>query len=139
RIYPKMRIHMDERSYFGPGVQDVKAADGGNAYTSRLLLRRMVFELGGEVMKRWKFYGARTVGQSVTNANGKAELSAASAGQAPTDSSARFQPSQTAAFTAQPDDFYINFTVTPWLQFMVGHYLTPFSMDNRTSNKFTSF
>lgn len=139
RIYPKMRIQMDLHNSFGPGVHDVKAANGGNAFQSKIFLRRMVFEFGGEFLKRWTFYGSLTVNQAINNIDGRAELSAAGPGQNPTADTARFQPDQTAAFTAAPDDFYINFMVTPWLQIMAGHYLTPFSMDNRTGNKFTSF
>jgi hypothetical protein len=139
RIYPKARVLLDFNSYFGPGVSKVRAESGGNALKSRLFVRRANFEFAGEFMKRWTFYIGLEVNQAIANANGAGQLSSANAGEEPTASSARYQAVQTPAVAAFLDDVWINFTVAPWLQIEVGQFLTPFSMENRTSNKFIPF
>ena len=135
RIYPKGRIQLDFQSFFGPGVSEVPAAAGGNALKSRLFVRRVNFEVADEFLKRWTFYAGLEIGQPVANANGTAQQFAARAGETPTGSTARFAPVQTSSVSAFPDDVWINFTAAPWLQFQAGQFLTPFSMENRTSNK----
>jgi hypothetical protein len=139
RIYPKMRAEIDFNSYFGPSVSKVTAASGGNALKSRLFIRRLNFEMTGEFLKRWTFYAGVEIGQPVANANGTGQLYAARAGETPTESSARFAAVQTAGVSAAPDDVWINFTVAPWLNIQIGQMLTPFGIENRTSNKFIPF
>jgi hypothetical protein len=139
RIYPKARIQLDFNSYFGPGVGEAPAASGGNAQKARFFLRRMNFEFAGEFMKRVTFYMGLEIGQPISNANGTAQLFAARAGETPTGSTARYQPVQTAGVQAVPDDVWVNFTIMPWLQIEIGQFLTPFSIENRTSNKFIPF
>jgi len=78
-----MRAQLDFNSYFGPGLSKVTAKSGGNGLKSRFFLRRLNFEAAGEFMKRFQFYAGLEIVQTVGNANGTAELSAASAGETP--------------------------------------------------------
>ncbi len=133
-----MRAQIDFHSFFGPGLNRVSAVDG-NGLQSRLFVRRLLLELGGEFMKRWTFYGSVELSQTVANPNGRNEISAAAANQQPNADTARFQSAQTVGVVAAPDDVWVAFSVAPWLNFQLGHYLAPFSMENRTSNKFISF
>src|SRR6185503_10309930 len=110
RIYPKLRIHIDFTTTFGPNVSKVSAADGGNALKSRLFIRRLEPELGGEFLKRWTFNGGFEVTQPLSNANGKAQQSAAGAGATPTADSARFAPVQATSAGIGVADTWINFT-----------------------------
>jgi hypothetical protein len=139
RLYPKARIQLDFNSYYGPGVSDVTAASGGNALKPRFFVRRMNLEIAGEFLKRWTFYAGVEIGQPVGNANGTAELYAGKAGEDPTAATARYSPVQTPSVAAALDDVWINFTVAPWLNIELGQFLTPFSLENRTSNKNISF
>jgi len=139
RIYPKMRAQIDFQSFAGPRVGDETVAAGGNALKSRLFLRRLLLELGGEFLKRWTFYGSVELSQVVANANGQTQIYAAPVGQTPAADSARFQAPQTAGISIAPDDAWVGFAVAPWLNLQAGHFLAPFSMENRTSNKFIPF
>jgi hypothetical protein len=139
RIYPKLRVHFDFTSTLGSGVGEVGAVDGGNALKSRLFLRRLEVELGGEFLKRWTFNGGFEVTQPITNANGRTETSASKPGEAPTADTARFAAVQAITPGIQAADVWINYTVAPWFNLMLGQYNVPFSLENRTGNKTTSF
>jgi Phosphate-selective porin O and P len=139
RIYPKIRIHLDFTTAFGSGIDKVTVLDGGTTLKSRLFLRRLEPELGGEFLKRWTFNGGFEITQPLANVNGRQELYAATAGQAPTAETARFAPSEVATTGVGIADAWINYTAAPWLNFMIGQYNVPFSLENRTGNKTTSF
>jgi len=139
RFYARMRAHLDLHAFFGPGVSEVKAPDGGNALKTEFFLRRLRFEFGGEAFKRWSFLGGVDFRQSISNANGKSETAAARAGDTPTSDSARFASVQSTTPSAEVANVYINYSVAPWLNFMFGQHQMPFSMENRTSNRTISF
>jgi hypothetical protein len=138
RVYPKGRMHLDFHSFFGPGVNGkhgVSAADGGNALKNRFFVRRLRIELAGEFLKRWSFnMGVEFGGQPIGNANGKTETAAGKAGEDPTADSARWAALQTAGASASLADAYINYSVCPCLNFMLGQFNAPITMENRTSN-----
>lgn len=138
RFYPRGRLHLDFHSFFGKGVNGehgIKAEDGGNALKNRLFLRRARFELAGELFSSWSFNMAVEVGgQPLSNANGKIETAAGSAGQNPSADSARFAPVQAVAPAAILADNYINYSFCKCLNFMFGQYNAPISMENRSSN-----
>ncbi len=139
RIYPKGRVQIDFNSYFGPGVHDITAADGGNALKTRLFLRRAEFEVGGEMFKRWSFNIGAEVTASLGNATGKAQTSASSAGEDPTAETARFQGVQTPAGGIAPADNFINYSACKCFNVLIGQLQAPFGIENRTGNKTTPF
>jgi hypothetical protein len=139
RLYPKGRIHLDFYSFFGAGVTEVKAADGGNALQPRFFIRRARLALGGEFLKRWSFdIEAEFGGQALSNANGKAQTSASKAGEDPTAETARFAAVQNPSSSAALTDVWINYKAFPELNFMFGQYPAPFSLENTTSDNSTS-
>ncbi|MEO7329734.1 MAG: porin, partial [Minicystis sp.] len=139
RIYPKLRINLDFNGYFGAGVSQVTAVDGGTALKPRFFLRRLEPELGGEFLKRWTFNGGFEITQPLSNANGKSENSAAGVGKEPTAGTASFAPVEATTAGIQAADVWIGYSIAPFLNFMLGQSNAPFSLENRTSNKFTPF
>lgn len=140
RLYPKGRLQFDFYSFFGKNVGDMPAADGGSALKPRFFARRARVEIAGEFLKRWSFLmGVEFGGQGISNANGKAQLSAAPAGKDPTAASARYQPVDGVSAVAAPADIFINYRVFPALNFMFGQYQAPFSIENRTGDPSTPF
>lgn len=135
RLYPRGRLQVDFLNSFGEGVQDVTAADGGNALKSRLVIRRARVEVAGEFMKNWSFHmSIEAGGQSLTNANGRTETAAGRAGETPSANSARWAAVQTTSATAVLADNWINYSICPCLNVMLGQYDAPLGMDNRTSD-----
>jgi hypothetical protein len=139
RIYPKLRVHIDFTNSFGAGVSQVPAVNGGNALKSRLFLRRLEFEIGGEFLKRWTFNGGFEVNQPISNANGGTQTSASRPGEAPTADTARFAAVQATSAGIGIADTWLNYTAAPWLNLMLGQFNAPFSLENRTGNKTTPF
>jgi hypothetical protein len=140
RLYPRGRIHFDFNTYAGPGVHDVPATGGGTALKSRFFVRRLRLELAGELFRgRLSFNaGVDFGGQATTNANGRAQQSAAPAGDDPTAATARYAPVQSAGATASLADNFVNIRAAKWLNFMLGQEKAPFSMENRTSSNNTT-
>lgn len=135
RLYPRGRVQVDFNSYFGEGVSKVLAPDGGNALKNRLFMRRARLELGGEFFQSISFHmSIEAGGQPLSNANGKAQTAAAGVDKDPTKDSARWAPVQLPSATAALADEWINYSVCPCLNFMIGQYDAPFSMENRTSD-----
>lgn len=139
RLYPKGRVHLDFHSFFGSGVSDVKAVDGGNALQPRFFVRRARLAVAGEFLKRWSFeFEAEFAGQALNNPNGRAETSASAPGQNPTAETARFAGVQTASAGTTLTDAWINYSVMPAVNFIFGQYLAPFSLENASSDNATS-
>ena len=135
QLFPRARLHVDFHAFAGPGVHDVRAIDGGNALKARLFARRLRFELAGNVFKRVDYLlGVDFGGQPIANANGKTQSSASNAGQEPTDSSARFAAVQSVSAAAAIANTWINLSIVPELNLMVGQEKAPFSLENRTGN-----
>lgn len=140
RLYPRARLNLDFYSSFGPGVGAVKAVDGGTAFGPRLLVRRLRLELGGDVLERLSFFTSIDFGgQPITNASGKAEQSAAKAGEAPTAGTARYAAVQAVGPAAALADTWVDLRAASFLHLMLGQYQAPFSLENRTSEGVTPF
>ncbi len=136
-LYLTGRMQLDFYDYFGSKVQDITAPEGGQALKARLFFKRLRPEFGGELWGRVQFYFAAELGgQSLTNANGKSENAAAGAGQAPAADTASFAAVQSVGATASLTDDWINLKAFPELNFQLGQYDAPFSMENQTSDKF---
>jgi hypothetical protein len=140
RLYPRARLQLDFNSFFGAGVDEIAAADDGNSLKSRLFVRRARFELAGELLKRFSFnVSIEAGGQPLTNANGRIETAAGPPGKSPTADSARWAAIQSTGATALLADNWINYSICPCLNFMVGQYDAPFGLENRTPDTVSSF
>lgn len=143
RLYPKGRFQFDFHNYFGPGLHGengITAANGGNAFKSRLFVRRARFEVAGEIMKRVQFnLEVEFGGMSLSNSNGKAQTSASGAGKDPTADSARWATVQAPGASASFADAFFNYSICPCLNFMLGQFNAPVSMENRTGDNNTTF
>lgn len=137
RLYPKGRLHLDFHSFFGPGLHGdngVSASSGGNGVKNRFLVRRMRVELAGEIMRRvqWIFQ-AEFGGMPISNANGRSQTSASSAGKEPSADSASWAAVQAPSASASIANAYINYSVCPCLNLQVGQFNSPITLENRTS------
>ncbi len=140
RMYPGMRINTDLSSFFGPGVDDVAAPDGGNGLKTKIFLRRVRLELAGDFTKYLNWMLSVEWGQQpLTNTNGKTETAAGSAGGAPDATTAKFAPVQATSASAAPQDVWINVHFLNELNFMVGQEKSQIGIENRTSDNYTPF
>jgi phosphate-selective porin len=129
RLYLQGRAHIDFYSYAGPGVAET-------TLKPTLFLRRARPELSGELFKRWWFMIAGDFGTTaIDNPKGTNETSAAPPGIAPTASTARYNGAELTKVSAAPTDVFINFRALPWLNLQAGQFDAPFTMENRTSEK----
>jgi hypothetical protein len=138
RLYPKGRLHLDFHSFFGPGVNGdngVAAVDDGNTLKNRLFVRRLRLEMAGEIMKRVQWIAQIELGgMPLSNSNGSTQTSASSAGKDPSADSARWDAVQAPTAPAPIADAFINYSICPCLNFMIGQFNGPVSMENRTGN-----
>lgn len=133
RLYVQGRAQIDMYNYLGPGVSDT-------SLKSKVLLRRIRPELAGEILGRWQFLIAGDWGQTdMDNASGTNETVAAGQGKPPTADTARYASAQTTSVKGAPTDVYINFRADPAFNIMAGQYNGTFTMENMTSDKYTSF
>ncbi len=133
RLYVQGRGQVDFYSYAGSGVADT-------ALKPTLFLRRVRAELGGEFFKSWWFSIAGDFGATnIDNPRGANETSAAAPGAAPSDTSGRYASAQTTRVSAAPTDVFLNYRAHPLFNVQVGQFDAPFTMDNRTSDKYIPF
>jgi phosphate-selective porin len=118
RLYLQGRAQVDVYSYFGPGVPDSKQK-------ATIFLRRVRPELGGEFLGRWQWMLA---GDFVGGTNAIDNL----AGNVPGDA-------QTVGIRAQATDAFLNYRAMRVFNLQVGQYDAPFTMENRTSDKYIPF
>lgn len=129
RLYLQGRAHIDFYGYAGPGVSET-------TLKPTLFLRRARPELSGEFFHRFWFMIAGDFGTTaIDNPKGTNQTSAAPPGVAPIPTTARYNSAETAKVSAAPTDVFINFRALPWLNFQVGQFDAPFTMENRTSEK----
>ena len=129
RLYLQGRAHLDFYSYFGPGV-------GDTALAPTLFVRRVRPEISGEFLHRWWFMIAGDFGATaIDNPRGTNEISAAPPGTPPTATSGRYASAQTTKISAAPTDVFINFRAAKWLNVQAGQFDAPFTLENRTSEK----
>ena len=133
RLYVQGRGQIDSYNYFGPGV-----ADG--TLKSTVFLRRVRLELSGEVMEKWQWLIAGDFGSTaLDNGRGTNETSAAAPGKTPDATTGRYAPAQSVALRALATDVFLNYKAHPLFQIQLGQYDAPFTMENRTSDKYFPF
>ena len=133
RLYIQGRAQIDSYNYFGPGV-----SDGG--LKSTIFLRRVRPELTGEFLGKFQWMLAGDWGaSSVDNARGTGETSAAAPGKAPDATTGRYNSAQTPRIVAVATDVYLNYKADSLFNVQVGQYDAPFTMENRTSDKYFAF
>jgi phosphate-selective porin len=133
RLYLQGRAQIDFYSFAGPGVPDT-------GLKPTLFLRRVRPEIGGEFFKSWWFSIAGDFGSTnYDNPKGTNQTSAAAPGVAPTDTTAKYASAQTPRISAAPTDVFLNYRAHPLLNFQIGQFDAPFTMENRTSDKYIPF
>ena len=133
RLYLGGRAQVDALIPMGPGVSDT-------ALKPTLMIRRIRPEISGEILKRWSFMFAGDFGQTgIDNARGTNEIQAARPGVAPSATTARFASAQGTAVRAAVTDVFLNYRAVPLFNFQIGQFDAPFSMENRTSDKYLPF
>jgi phosphate-selective porin len=134
RLYFGGRGQVDSLNYFGPGVKDT-------TLKSTIILRRVRPELTGEFYKgmfNWMIAG--DFGQTATdNPTGTNETFAAAPGATPTNTSGRYASAQTAGIRALATDMFLNYKADGLFQIQAGQYDAPFTMENRTSDKYIAW
>jgi hypothetical protein len=77
---------------------------------------------------------------AIDNAAGRSELAAANPGVAPTAATGRYSSAETTRFQAAATDAFVNYRpFGSTFNVMVGQMDAPFTMENRTSDKFIPF
>jgi phosphate-selective porin len=133
RLYVQGRAQIDFYGYAGPGVSDT-------SLKPTLFLRRIRPEVTGEFFHNWWFSIAGDFGATaLDNPDGKNEASAAAPGVAPTDTTGKYASAQTARVSAAPTDVFLNYRADPLFNVQIGQFDAPFTMENRTSDKFIPF
>lgn len=133
RLYIQGRAQIDALIPMGPGVSDT-------ALKPTLFLKRIRPEFSGEILKRWSFMFAGEFGQTgVDNPKGTTETSAAKPGAAPSATTARFASAQTSALRAGVTDVFLSYRAIPLLNLQLGQFDAPFTLENRTSDKYLPF
>ena len=129
RLYLQGRAHLDFYGFFGPGVSDT-------ALKPTLFVRRVRPEISGEFFHRWWFMIAGDFGATaIDNPRGTNETSAAAPAVSPTASSGRYASAQTTRISAAATDVFLNFRASKWLNVQAGQFDAPFTLENRTSEK----
>lgn len=132
-LYVQGRGQVDFYSYAGAGVSDTPLKP-------TLFLRRVRPEVTGEFLGRWRFMIAGDFGATaIDNARGRDEAAAAQPGAAPNATSARFNQAETIRFTAAATDVFVNHRASPLFNVQIGQFDAPFTMENRTSDKYIPF
>lgn len=119
RLYVQGRAQIDAFNYFGPGVTDT-------SLKSTMFLRRVRPELTGEWhggLWQWMLAGDWGMGLPATD-NPKGKTSGGA---------------ETARVSGVPTDVFINYHPSGLFNIQVGQYDAPFTMENRTSDKYIAF
>jgi len=133
RLYLQGRAQVDFYGFAGPGVPDTNLKP-------TLFLRRIRPEIGGEFFKSWWFSIAGDFGATnYDNPTGTNETSAANPGVAPTDTTGKYAGAQTSRVSAAPTDVFLNYRAHPLFNAQIGQFDAPFTMENRTSDKYIPF
>ncbi len=133
RLYFQGRAQVDSYNYFGAGVPET-------SLKSSVFLRRIRPEISGELLHRFQFMLAGDWGQNgVDNAGGTNEAYASKAGTAPSATSGQYSSAQTASVKAAPTDVWINYRASGLFNLQFGQFDAPFTMENRTSDKYLPF
>ena len=140
-LYVQGRSQVDTYAFAGPGIPDT-------TLKPTMFLRRVRPELTGEFFHHWWFSIAGDFAPTSLDNNLKegspagTETLTAPPGTLPsaaTSAQARYASPQTASIKAAPSDVYITYKVADALYFQAGQYNLPFTMENRTSDKYAAF
>jgi hypothetical protein len=135
RLYPRGRVHLDFNSW--PGALTGDASEGGVLLQPRFFVKSLRMELAGQFFQRWTFlFSADFGGQPISNSDGGSGQSPAGPGS---DATARYAPVEAIGPSAILADAYINYSVCPCLNFMIGQFDSAFSMENQTSRNVITF
>ncbi|MFO0547926.1 MAG: porin [Polyangiaceae bacterium] len=137
RISPVGDLMLDFGAWAGSNVDTHPTSSGGSGLAPRFSVRRMRIGFQGDFLKRWSFAAAFDLTQSLTNPNGTEEVSAAPPGEDPTSDSARFKPAQGVDAATGLRDVWVNYSLCPCFNIMVGQFQPPMTMENRTSDTST--
>lgn len=133
RLYIAGRAQIDSFNYFGPAIQHT-------TLKSTLFIRRLRPELAGEFFGNWQWMLAGDWGATAfDNPRGTNEAAAGPPGTAPNEKTARFAAAQTAGIRAIATDAYLNYRASNLVNIQLGQYDAPFTMENRTSDKYLPF
>lgn len=134
RLHLQGRAQIDFYSFLGPGVSST-------TLEPTLFLRRVRPELTGEFFHDWSFmFGGDFGATALDNPNGTNETAAAPPGVAPAAGNGRFASAQTPRLSAQVTDVFVNWRKAKGaVNVQLGQFDAPFTMENRTSDKFIPF
>src|SRR4051812_21596804 len=139
RLYIQGRANIDGYVPFGPGVADLAP---GNALKSTVFLRRVRPEVAGEFLHVLQFKIEGDWGPSTSdNTNGQAAALNCTVDAKTGTQTCSPRSSAIEAPTARPSalDVYINWTALKYLNFEVGQFKVPFTLENRSSENYTPF
>ncbi len=133
RLYIQGRAQIDAYTFLGPGVPD-------STQKATLFLRRIRPEVTGSILHHIYYMIAGDFGATaIDNPKGTNEISAAAPGAAPSATSGRYSSSEVTKFQAAPTDVFVNVEAHPLLNAQIGQFDAPFTMENRTSDKYLPF
>jgi len=143
RLYLQGRAQIDAYAWSGPAIDNVTGAGTPNpTMKPTIFLKRIRPEITGEVINMFTYMIAGDFGQSnVDNPDAKStETSAAAPGGVPSATSGRYAAGDSVRFQAQATDVYVGgYWLNGLLNFQMGQYDAPFTMENRTSDKYFPF
>ncbi len=136
RLHIQGRAQIDGYTYFGPGVSDT-------TLKPTLFLRRIRPEITGEFFHDWSFMIAGDFGATGldNNKGSETETQASAPGPAntPTGSTSKYASAQTSKLGAAATDVFLNYKAHALFNVQVGQFDAPFTMENRTSDKYIPF
>ncbi|AKU97091.1 hypothetical protein AKJ09_03755 [Labilithrix luteola] len=132
-LFVQGRAQIDFYSYAGSGVSNT-------ALKPTLFLRRIRPEITGDFLGHFRFMLAGDFGATgIDNPRGTNETSAAAPGAQPGASTARFAAAEATRFSAAATDVFLVYYQNSLLNVQVGQFDAPFTMENRTSDKYIPF
>ncbi|HEY8073018.1 MAG TPA: porin, partial [Labilithrix sp.] len=133
-LYIQGRMQLDWYSFFGPGVPDT-------TLKPTLFVRRLRPEISGDILQHWRFQIAGDMGATaIDNPKGTNQTAASNPGATPSGTSAKYAAAQSTRIQAAVTDAFISYR--PWsnvFNVQVGQFDAPFTMENRTSDKYLQF
>ena len=135
RFYPRGRLHLDFHSF--PGAPTGTASEGGVEMQPRFFARRVRLEFSGEAFRRWTFTFGVDFGQPESNTNGRSVVLVGDAAEGAT--SARYAPVEGVTSAPIVANAFINYSLCPCLNILVGQQQAPFGIENRTGNNAHTF
>ncbi|HEY2515757.1 MAG TPA: porin, partial [Polyangiaceae bacterium] len=139
RLYVQGRVHVDYSSFYGPGVQELPAA---NALKQGFFLRRVRLELAGELFQHWQWMlsGELSSGNATDNVAAQNATPSCGYNASGVETCAdNTSPVEAATVKPIPTDAFVNYVATPAFNVQVGQYLLPFTFENRISDNTTPF